>query len=117
MNREAGRDRMSGNRVEELEARVRELQATVDGLTDELLETKERLRAMEEEVDPDLDMDIIEGQPPQSPGTQTNGSAAGDTDGGSAHREGDADAAPADGDKSEEGEDGDTDSADDIIVA
>ena len=103
--------RMSGNRVEELEARVRELQATVDGLTDELLETKERLRAIEEEVDPDLEMDIIEGQPPSSPETQTNGGgeappadATGSDDG-------------ADGDKDDGGEDGDTDSADDIIVA
>jgi len=109
---------MSGNRVEELEARVRELQATVDGLTDELLETKERLRVIEEEVDPDLDMDIIEGQPPSSPGTQTAG-GAGD---GSPSRdaedavEGGAEAG-ADGDKGEEGKDGDTGSADDIIVA
>ena len=109
----AGNDRMSGNRVEELEMRVRELQATVDGLTDELLETKERLRVLEEEVDPDLDMDIIEGRPPSSPETQTNGGggATAPTDGGV------DDATPADADKSDESEDGDTDSADDIIVA
>jgi hypothetical protein len=112
MNREAGSLRMSGNRVEELEARVRELQATVDGLTDELLETKERLRTIEEEVDPDLDMDIIEGQPPSSPETQTAGNGTAE---GSAPR--DAGPEPADGDKGEEGEEGDTDSADDIIVA
>ena len=106
---------MSGNRVEELEAKTRELQATVDGLTDELLETKERLRVLEEEVDPDLDMDIIEGQPTSRPETQTNGSggsATGGSTGGDA-----ADAASADGDKTDEGEEGDTDSADDIIVA
>ena len=110
---------MSGNRVEELEARVRELQATVDGLTDELLETKERLRVLEEEVDPDLDVDIIEGEPPASPATQTNGggaSGASGASGGSAP-EGDADGAPADGDKSDGSEEEDTDSADDIIVA
>jgi hypothetical protein len=103
---------MSGNRVEELEAKVRELQATVDGLTDELLETKERLRAVEEEVDPDLDMEIIEGRPPRSPDTQTADGA-----GGGATEPESGDDAEADGDKSEEGEDGDTDSADDIIVA
>ena len=115
---------MSGNRVEELEARVRELQATVDGLTDELLETKDRLRVLEEEVDPDLDMDIIEGQPTSRPETQTNGggasggSGAGGGGGGSTGEpDAPADSAPADGDKGEESEDGDTDSADDIIVA
>ena len=46
---------MSGNRVEELEAKVRELEATIDGLTDELVETKERLGAIESEtgIEPD----------------------------------------------------------------
>jgi hypothetical protein len=108
---------MSGNRVEELEAKVRELQATVDGLTDELLETKERLRVLEEEVDPDLDMDIIEGQPTSRPETQTNGSGGSGTGGSTGQADGGTDAAPADGDKTDEGEEGDTDSADDIIVA
>ena len=121
MSREAGSLRMSGNRVEELEARVRELQATVDGLTDELLETKDRLRVLEEEVDPDLDMDIIEGQPTSRPETQTNGggaSGAGGGGGGStAEPDTSADSAPADGDKGDGSEEGDTDSADDIIVA
>ena len=51
----------SGNRVEELESRVKQLEASVTGLTDELVECKERLRALEDEVDPE--MDIIEGQP------------------------------------------------------
>ncbi|MFC6731916.1 MULTISPECIES: bZIP transcription factor [unclassified Haladaptatus] len=42
-----------GNRVEELEKRVKELQASVSGLTDELIETKERVKALEEEVEPE----------------------------------------------------------------
>ncbi|WP_336361043.1 DUF7518 family protein [Haladaptatus sp. ZSTT2] len=42
-----------GNRVEELETRVKELQASVSGLTDELIETKERVKALEEEVQPE----------------------------------------------------------------
>jgi len=50
----------SGNRVEQLESRVRELEASVDGLTDELMECKRRLEAIEEEVGPE--MDIIEGK-------------------------------------------------------
>ena len=47
---------MSGNRVEKLEAKVRKLEATVEGLTDELVETKERLEAVEDEtgVEPDV---------------------------------------------------------------
>jgi uncharacterized coiled-coil protein SlyX len=46
---------MSGNRVEELEAKVRELEATINGLTDELVETKERLETIEDEtgIEPD----------------------------------------------------------------
>ncbi|MWG35482.1 DUF7518 family protein [Halomarina oriensis] len=51
----------SGNRVEDLEARVKQLEASVTGLTDELVECKERLRALEDAVDPE--MDIIEGKP------------------------------------------------------
>ncbi|WP_336136153.1 DUF7518 family protein [Natronomonas amylolytica] len=47
---------MSGNRVEELEAKVRELEATIDGLTDELVETKERLQVLEEGSDVDTDV-------------------------------------------------------------
>jgi uncharacterized coiled-coil protein SlyX len=43
---------MTGNRVEELESRVAELQAAVDGLTEELVETKERLRQLEADEDP-----------------------------------------------------------------
>jgi uncharacterized coiled-coil protein SlyX len=48
----------SGNRVEELETRVRELEATVTGLTDELLECKQRLDELEEQED--IDRDPIE---------------------------------------------------------
>ncbi|MFC6836556.1 DUF7518 family protein [Halomarina ordinaria] len=51
----------SGNRVEELEARVRKLEASVTGLTDELVECKERLATLEEAVAPEDD-DIIEGR-------------------------------------------------------
>lgn len=36
-----------GNRVEDLEKQVAELQAAVDGLTEELVESKERLRQLE----------------------------------------------------------------------
>ena len=39
------------NRVEELESTVAELRAAVDGLTEELVETRERLRQLEAEHD------------------------------------------------------------------
>lgn len=40
-----------GNRVEELEQQVGELRAVVDGLTEELVETKERLSQLEASAD------------------------------------------------------------------
>ena len=46
---------MCGNRVEELESRVKELEASVEGLTDELVECKVRIRELEEAVDDDLE--------------------------------------------------------------
>jgi hypothetical protein len=106
----------SGNRVEQLESRVRELEASVDGLTDELLECKQRLAAIEEEVGPE--MDIIEGKttvssndsgPGTGTGTGTGGAGAnGSTGGGS-----ESDAA----DTSNTDETGEEDSSDEIIVA
>ena len=45
---------MCPNRVEELESRVQELEASVEGLTDELVECKVRLRELENAVDDDL---------------------------------------------------------------
>ena len=92
----------SGNRVEELEERVKQLEASVTGLTDELVECKERLRALEDEVDPE--MDIIEGQP-----TRTDGDDVDDAD----------DAAETDRSKPAEGngEESTDSDGDEIIVA
>lgn len=67
----------SGNRVEQLESRVRELEASVDGLTDELMECKQRLAAIEEEVGPE--MDIIEGKATVSSDGGTDKEDAADT--------------------------------------
>ena len=47
---------MCGNRVEELESRVKELEASVEGLTDELVECKVRVRELESAVDEELDI-------------------------------------------------------------
>ncbi len=46
---------MCGNRVEELESRVKELEASVEGLTDELVECKVRIRELEDALDEDLE--------------------------------------------------------------
>lgn len=48
-------------RVEELEATVSELESTVRGLTEELVETKDRLRAIEEELDIDTREVVADG--------------------------------------------------------
>jgi hypothetical protein len=46
-------DGMSKNRVEQLESTVAELESTVEGLTGELIEAKERIRVLEAELDTD----------------------------------------------------------------
>ena len=51
---------MPANRVEELERSVEELQSTVSGLTDELVEAKERIRVLEAELDTDAPTRIPE---------------------------------------------------------
>jgi uncharacterized coiled-coil DUF342 family protein len=64
---------MTGNRVEELEEKVRSLEATVDGLTDELVECKERIQHLEAELEPEPQgSDIVAPEPTGSqPGMET----------------------------------------------
>jgi hypothetical protein len=45
------------NRVDELERKVKDLQAAVNGLTEELVESKERIRQLENAVDVDDPLD------------------------------------------------------------
>ncbi len=101
---------MSNDRVEELEATVSELESTIRGLTEELVETKERVRMLENEVDP---------EPAATVGSP-------DTDGDHAEPSGEAApedvqeaAAEADKDEGDNAEDEPDDSGlgDDIIVA
>jgi uncharacterized coiled-coil protein SlyX len=115
---------MTGNRVEELEDTVAQLEATVSGLTDELVETKERLRLIEDHFGPELD-DIIEGQTSRSsdPIVETTAASEPAETPQEAPQEAVDDAVgaateSADGSKPEETE-GDDESAgtDDIIVA
>ena len=67
-----------GNRVEELEQQVAELRAVVDGLTEELVETKERLSQLEAaadtettETDEERDQAHVEFVPNQAPEEHT----------------------------------------------
>jgi hypothetical protein len=57
----------SGNRVEELESRVQELEATVDGLTDELVECKVRVRELENAVDAEIGLEGPDGSGDEQP--------------------------------------------------
>jgi hypothetical protein len=109
---------MAGNRVEELEAKVRDLEATINGLTDELIETRERLLAIEEEVGPELQLDILEGRSSRASARKAaaNGAAKAEADDEAVKQAVDqADGANA---EENEGEDNaDSESGDDIIVA
>ncbi|WP_299236603.1 DUF7518 family protein [Natronomonas sp.] len=101
---------MSGNRVEKLEAKVRELEATIEGLTDELVETKERLAAIEDETG--VELDVFERRRPGEAGSNEAGAPEGagagtePTDGGETATDG-----------SGEDAESESESGDDIIVA
>ncbi|MES3517311.1 MAG: bZIP transcription factor [Natronomonas sp.] len=94
---------MAGNRVEELETKVRELEATIDGLTDELVETKERLHELEKTTDA--------ADPLASPGESEPEAAADESDAA------DETEASAEEGMTDEDEDTDSTGTDDIIVA
>lgn len=64
------------DRVEELEAQIQQLEATVTGLTDELLECKQRLDELEDVVDSETaESDVMEGSL-TSDSSDSNGSFA-----------------------------------------
>ncbi|SHG96207.1 DUF7518 family protein [Halobaculum gomorrense] len=109
-----------GNRVEDLEAQVAELQAAVDGLTEELVEAKERISQLERATEVEEESTTsrnpnAEFVPNES---ATDGVAGGDDDRVAADEEGSAQKAArgADGEAAEESDSSDDDS-DDIIVA
>ncbi|KAB1192258.1 chromosome segregation protein SMC [Haloferax sp. MBLA0076] len=98
------------NRVEELESKVAELQAAVNGLTEELVETKERLRQLEDANDVE-----VPSRAPRRRGDWTPAEEAAPEDAETAD--------PVDGDetKPDEADDSDEEESqspdDDIIVA
>lgn len=111
-----------GNRVEELEAQVAELQAAVDGLTEELVEAKERINQLEQstEVEPEP---VERGSPnaefvPNGSATERADDESAEESESTADTENSAQAAArgADGESAEESESTEDDT-DDIIVA
>jgi hypothetical protein len=104
---------MCGNRVEELESRVNELEASVEGLTDELVECKVRLRELENAVDTDLGFSADD-----SEASSDSAADHGPTGAAPAGRQGPADTHKAEADKTEDNrEESEADSETDIIVA
>lgn len=63
------------NRVEELESKVSELQAAVNGLTEELVETKERVRELEEQRGVTVDADATEADEGEDSSVETGSTA------------------------------------------
>jgi len=110
------------NRVEELERQVAQLQAAVNGLTEELVETKERVRQLEtaeeerEAGTPGASGGVTgesaDGQPGAGPRRTGEATAAGGTDGEAAEPDADGgDGADVDGDA-----DGNGSGSGDILV-
>jgi len=113
------------NRVEELELTVSELESTIDGLTEELVETKERVRTLEEVLQRELDADI---PPRDDESTEAPTQEAEPDDVRAAAAEADSEATPdpdtepeVEADKQantdDYDDDGDDSELDDIIVA
>jgi len=111
---------MCGNRVEELELTVSELESTIDGLTEELVETKERVRTLEEVLQRELDGDLpareedIEEGPAQEAEPDEVRAAAAEAD---VEVDGESEADKADAQEREDDQSGDDTELDDIIVA
>lgn len=110
------------NRVDELESKVSELQAAVDGLTEELVETRARLSALESELDVD-GFDIQAQTPRARPETseetpaEAPAEAAADPDGPEAGEDPSVEEANSEGDEASDSEESESGATDDIIVA
>lgn len=112
-------ERMSNNRVEQLESTVAELESTVEGLTDELIEAKERIRVLEAELDAETPTRVPKRRSSAENDPETNASETDPDDEGTpeaapdevAKAAADADEEAATGDEAEDS------GSDDIIVA
>lgn len=108
-----------GNRVEDLETQVAELQAAVDGLTEELVETKERINQLESAADVRQEESASDSHAEFVPNASATADAAGAARSDAEASQGspeDADEADAEGGGADD--DGDeSEETDDIIVA
>ncbi|WP_188980581.1 DUF7518 family protein [Halocalculus aciditolerans] len=116
-------------RVEELEKRVSEMEATIRGLTEELVDANTRIRKLEEREGMHEPMDRVEHQqvsPDGQPAADEEAPAGGWGEDDDAQRQarsqmeeskGDGAESSKDGDANEEAENEDSDLGDDIIVA
>ena len=100
---------MSNNRVEQLESTVAELESTVTGLTEELIEAKERIRVLEAELDADTPTRVPERRN-EEPGAGDETPEAEPDDVAEA-------AADAEGEEDAPGDETEDSGSDDIIVA
>jgi len=101
---------MPRNRVEELESTVAQLESTVEGLTEELVDAKERIRDLEAQLEPQP----ADGSTFEAPPEAANDDARADEERTDEHPE------PTPGgeaDKDEASETEDESGHDDIIVA
>ncbi|MDF9745382.1 DUF7518 family protein [Natrinema salsiterrestre] len=104
---------MSNNRVEKLESTVAELESTVQGLTDELIEAKERIRVLEAELDADTPTRV-----PERRNEEAGTSVADEGETPEAEPDDVAEAAAdADGETDATGDETEDSGSDDIIVA
>lgn len=107
-----------GNRVEDLEAQVAELQAAVDGLTEELVEAKERISQLERATEVEEESTTSRNPNAEFVPNESATNGAAEDEGVMADDESDAQKAArgSDGEAAEESDSSDDDS-DDIIVA
>ncbi|GAA0194258.1 DUF7518 family protein [Halobaculum roseum] len=107
-----------GNRVEDLEAQVAELQAAVDGLTEELVEAKERISQLESATEVEEESTTSRNPNAEFVPNESATNAAAEDEAVMADDESDAQKAArgSDGEAAEESDSSDDDS-DDIIVA
>lgn len=100
---------MPKNRVEKLESTVAELESTVEGLTEELVESKERIRVLETALDTEPPTRVPERRVEETQETPSFEAAPDDVEAAAADAEAD--------DESAESEEPQESRTDDIIVA
>ncbi|NGM69782.1 hypothetical protein G6M89_12320 [Natronolimnobius sp. AArcel1] len=108
---------MSNNRVEQLESTVAELESTVEGLTDELIEAKERIRVLEAELDAETPTRVPERRRPEESTADAQTDESSDSAPMTEAEPDDVAKAAADAEEETTGDEAEDSGSDDIIVA